>query len=60
MIKISDAMAWIEDEKVIALRSVTREGEPAALDPDQARRLARALEDLAEALESLQRERGTK
>ena len=57
MIKISDVMAWIEEEKAISLRAVTRDGDPVALDPEQARRLARGLEDLANALEGVLRQK---
>lgn len=55
MIKVSDAMAWIEDETVIALQCATKDGKPATFDAEQARRLARGLEDLANALDSVQR-----
>lgn len=57
VIKISDAMAWIEGEGAIALRAITRDGEAVMLDPEQARRVARGLNDLADALDSVLRER---
>lgn len=62
VVKIKDAMAWIDAQRdategSIALRAVTREGQPVQLDAAQTRLLAERLSKLADVLDSLSEQR---
>jgi hypothetical protein len=47
-----DVNVWLDPEGGITLKAVTKEGDPVELSAAQARRLAKALEELAEADDS--------
>jgi hypothetical protein len=43
-----DISVWLDQDGGITLKAVTKEGDPVELSASQARRLAKALEELAE------------
>lgn len=58
ILRVGNAFAWIEDQKVINLKAVAPDGEPLPLDAKQARKLGEILTRLATNLEQIEAERG--
>ncbi len=56
ILRFGEAFCWIEQQKVIHLKAVSRDGEPLALDAAQARKLSEGLERLATTLERFEAE----
>lgn len=56
VVRVKQAMAWIEGQDTIHLTAVVDGSQPVALSADEARKLARQLGRLAEILDALARE----
>jgi hypothetical protein len=52
LLKVGDALCWIEDGESIRLKATTRDGQPAVLDAIEARAVAEMLLKLARGLDS--------
>ena len=53
VVRVGEAYAWIEQQKEIHLKAMTKDGQPVALSAGQVRDLADRLSRLASTLESL-------
>ena len=56
VVRVKQAMAWIEEQETIHLTAVMPGGGPVVLTAEDAKNLAQRLARLAEILEALQRE----
>lgn len=54
MVRVKEAMAWIDAPRCVQLKAVTSKGMPVELDAAQTRKLAERLLKLAATLETLQ------
>lgn len=54
MVRVKEAMAWVDAPKCVQLKAVTNKGMPVELDAAQTRKLAERLLKLAATLETLQ------
>ncbi|MBX7080865.1 MAG: hypothetical protein K1X88_16825 [Nannocystaceae bacterium] len=54
LVRVKQAMAWIEQQRAIHLKAAMPKGEPVELSAAEARRFAEQLSKLADVLESLQ------
>lgn len=54
LVRVKDAIAWIEEQQAIHIKAVTTKGGAVVLTAAEARTLAVRLEKLASILESLQ------
>ncbi len=53
VVRVKDAFAWIEEQRVVHLKAVTPSGDAVVLTAAEVRTLARRLEKLATILDSL-------
>ncbi len=56
MVRVKEALAWVDAPRCVQLQAVTPTGQPVELDAEQTRRLAERLLKLAATLETLQSE----
>ncbi|MFO0631361.1 MAG: hypothetical protein U0168_00770 [Nannocystaceae bacterium] len=54
LVRVKQALAWIEQQRAIHLKAAMPKGEPVELSAAEARRFAEQLSKLADVLESLQ------
>jgi hypothetical protein len=60
MVRVKEAMAWVDAPRCVQLKAVTAKGMPVELDAEQTRKLAERLLKLATTLENLQNEANEK
>ncbi len=56
MVRVKEALAWVDAPRCVQLKAVTAKGMPVELDAEQTRKLAERLLKLAATLETLQAE----
>jgi hypothetical protein len=56
MVRVKEALAWVDAPRCVQLKAVTAKGMPVELDAAQTRKLAERLLKLAATLETLQAE----
>jgi len=56
MVRVKEALAWVDAPRCVQLKAVTAKGQPVELDAEQTRKLAERLLKLAATLETLQAE----
>jgi hypothetical protein len=56
MVRVKEALAWVDAPRCVQLKAVTGKGMPVELDAEQTRKLAERLLKLAATLETLQAE----
>lgn len=54
MVRVKEALAWVDAPRCVQLKAVTAKGMPVELDAEQTRKLAERLLKLAATLETLQ------
>ena len=56
VVRVKQAMAWIEDQEAIHLTAILPGGGPVVLSAEEAKNLAKRLERLAEILDAVKQE----
>lgn len=56
MVRVKEAMAWVQAPRCVQLKAITSKGQPVELDAEETRKLAQRLLKLAATLENLQKD----